>query len=120
MRSAIGPSVGRLPMAGPNRCGRLRPELVIWVRTKPGHRTDTPIPRVASTARNPSDSATTPYLLTSYGDPLETSPAMDAVDTICPPSPCASISGPKISIPQITDIRLTPSVQFQPASVHWP
>jgi hypothetical protein len=29
------------------------------------------------------------------------------------------MSGPKISIPQITDIRLTPRVQFQLASVQW-
>src|SRR5258708_39662791 len=60
----------------------------------PGHRTDTPIFRGASTFRSPSDSATTPYLLTSYpGFGPAISPETDAVETICPPSPCASISG---------------------------
>src|SRR5215467_10503313 len=84
---------------------------MICVRTMPGHRTDTPIARGASVTRSPSDSATTPYFVTLYeGFAPEISPAMDAVETICPPSPCASMSGPKISIPQITDIRLTPRV----------
>ena len=36
---------------------------------------------------------------------------MEAVETICPGGPAFSISGPKISTPEITDIRLTPSVQ---------
>ena len=111
----------RLPTAPANRCGTLRREFIICVRMMPGHRTDTPIPFGASTLRSPSDSATTPYLLTSYAElgPV-IRPATDAVETTCPPSPCASISGPKISKPQITDIRLTPRVQFQPASVHRP
>src|SRR6516165_1575311 len=87
----------------------------------PGHKTDTPIFRGASTSRSPSDRATTPYLLTSYcGVCPAISPETDAVETTCPPSPCASISGPKISKPQITDIRLTPRTQFQPASVQRP
>src|SRR5579864_3807028 len=118
MISAIGPSVGSGPRVLTNPGGAFRSEFVICVRTKPGHRTDTPIARGARTLRSPSESATTPYLLTPYVGPAppEISPAIEAVETICPPSPCASMSGPKISIPQITDIRLTPSAQFQPAS----
>ena len=70
--------------------------------------------------RSPSDSATTPYLLTLYGVLLdEIRPAMEAVDTMCPP-PWFSIIGVKISMPQTTAMKLTPSVQFQPASFHVP
>src|SRR6185437_7162495 len=71
----------------------------------PGHRTDTPIPRGASSRRRPSDSATTPYLETLYAllSP-EIRPAIEAVETMCPPSPCCSINGPKISIPQMVSI----------------
>src|SRR5580704_4103114 len=75
----------------------------------PGHSTDTPIPRGASSRRSPSDSATTPYLETL--DALlcpEIRPAIEAVETMSPPSPCCSINGPKISIPQMVAIRLTP------------
>src|SRR5262245_9937156 len=117
-RSAFAPCGGRFSMEPASRWGILRRELAICVRIKPGHRTDTPIPRGASVWRSPSDSATTPYLLTSYVGfpPDEINPAMEAVETICPPSPCDSISGPKISMPDITDIRLTPRVQFQTAS----
>src|SRR3984893_11077430 len=87
----------------------------------PGHSTDTPIPRGASSRRRPSDSATTPYLETLYAllSP-EIRPAIEAVETMCPPSPCCSISGPKISIPQMVAIRLTPMVQFHDASVQAP
>jgi len=49
---------------GPKRSGKLRREFMICVRMKPGHSTDTPIPRGASSRRRPSDSATTPYLVT--------------------------------------------------------
>src|ERR1700730_16797940 len=84
----------------------------------PGHSTDTPIPRGASSRRSPSDSATTPYLETLYAllSP-EIRPATEAVETMCPPSPCCSINGPKISIPQMVAIRLTPMVQFHDARV---
>ncbi len=34
------------------------------VRTQPGQSTDTPMPSGASVGRMPSDSATTPYLVT--------------------------------------------------------
>src|SRR5450631_1122167 len=62
----------------------------------PGHSTDTPIPRGASSRRSPSDSATTPYLETLYAllSP-EIRPAIEAVETMCPPSPCCSINGPE-------------------------
>src|SRR5208282_3348774 len=43
------------------RSGRLRTESMILVRMNPGHSTDTPIPRWASSPRNPSERATTPY-----------------------------------------------------------
>src|SRR5258706_12243169 len=84
----------------------------------PGHSTDTPIPRGASSRRRPSDSATTPYLETLYAllSP-EIRPAIEAVETMCPPSPCCSINGPKIPLPQMVPIRLTPMVQFHDASV---
>jgi hypothetical protein len=62
----------------------LRLESMICVRMKPGHSTDTPIPRGANSKRKPSDSATT----------------MEAVETMWPPSPWRSMSGAKISIPQ--------------------
>jgi hypothetical protein len=62
---------------------------MICVRMKPGHSTDTPIPRGANSKRKPSDSATT----------------MEAVETMWPPSPWRSMSGAKISIPQTTAIR---------------
>jgi len=91
--------------------GIFRSEVMIWVRTKPGHRTETPMPRGASSTRKPSERATTPYLLTLYGwEPEERSPAIEAVETMWPPSPCCSINGPKISMPQTTAIRLTPIV----------
>src|SRR5215471_12452738 len=119
--STRGPSSGESLIAPANRCGMLRREPTICVRMKPGHSTDTPMPRGASVMRIPSDNATTPYLDTLYAEPLpEIRPAIDAVETICPPSPCDSMSGPKISNPQITDIRLTPRTQFQFASVHSP
>src|SRR5215510_5095977 len=87
----------------------------------PGHSTDTPIPRGASSSRSPSDSATTPYFETLYALLCpEMTPAIEAVETICPPSPCCSINGPKISIPQMVAIRLTPKTQFHEASVHMP
>ena len=64
-RSAIGRRVGRRPGTAPSkRAGRLRAESMIWVRIKPGHSTETPMPRGASSTRRPSDSATTPYLVT--------------------------------------------------------
>src|SRR5471032_3014796 len=119
--SDAGPFAGAPLTAPAKRGGRLRAELTICVRMKPGQRTDTPIPRGARDVRKPSDRATTPYFVTLYDAVAEaSSPAIDAVETICPPSPCFSIRGPKISMPQITDIRLTPRVQFQLASVHWP
>src|SRR5262245_57391362 len=90
------------------------------VRMKPGQRTDTPMPRGPSSLRSPSDSATTPYLLTLYGLLLdEIRPAMEAVDTMCPP-PWFSIIGTKTSMPQTTAMKLTPSDQSQPASLHVP
>ena len=91
------------------------------VRMKPGQSTETPILRGASSTRRPSESETTPYLVTLYGLPLpEIIPAIEAVLTMWPPWPWRSISGPKISTPQITAIRLTPIVQSQPASFHVP
>jgi hypothetical protein len=50
----------------------------------------------------------------------EISPAIEAVETMWPPSPWLSMSGPKASMPQTTPIRLTSSVQDQPASVQRP
>jgi alkylation response protein AidB-like acyl-CoA dehydrogenase len=49
-----------------------------------------------------------------------TMPAIDAVETICPPSPCVSISGPKISMPQIDRQQVHPITQFHPASFQVP
>jgi hypothetical protein len=87
---------------------------MIRVRMKPGHSTDTLIPRGASVTRSASERATTPYLVALYAGPDPAiSPAMEAVETICPPSPCASIRGPKIAIPQTTDIRFTPKHSLQ-------
>ena len=103
------------------RAGRFRRKSIILVRTKPGQRTETPIPRGANSRRKPSERATTPYLLTLYDvEPREISPAIEAVDTMWPPSPCCSINGPKISMPQTTAIRLTPIVHSQPPSVQKP
>src|SRR6476646_7561124 len=61
-RIAANLSVGILP----KRSGRFRDESMIWVRTNPGHSTDTPIPRGANSLRKPSERATTPYLDTLY------------------------------------------------------
>ena len=38
--------------------------MLVWM--KPGHSADTPIPRGANATRRPSDSPTTPYLVTLY------------------------------------------------------
>src|SRR6478736_3830143 len=121
IRSARGPEVGKAGSAPSKRLGRLRLEVMNLGRKAPGHSTDTPIPRGASSRRRPSDSATTPYLETLYAllSP-EIRPAIEAVETMCPPSPCCSINGPKISIPQMVAIRLTPMVQFHDASVQAP
>jgi hypothetical protein len=51
-------------MGPANLCGTFRSEFMILVRMKPGHSTDTPIPRGASLTRSPSERPTTPYLVT--------------------------------------------------------
>jgi len=50
----------------------------------------------------------------------EIRPAIEAVETMCPPSPCRSISGPKISMPQTTRHQVDAERQFQAASVQVP
>ena len=42
-----------------------------------------------------------------------TSPLIDAVETMCPPSPCARIRGRKVTMPLIVPPRHTPNVQSQ-------
>ncbi len=48
----------------PYRWGTLRPERRMLVLMKPGQRTETPMPLGARSLRRPSDSETTPYLVT--------------------------------------------------------
>ena len=91
------------------------------VRMNPGQRTDTPMPRGPSSLRSPSDNATTPYLLTLYGMLLDESvQASDGGRGHYVSASWLSIIGAKISMPQTTAIKFTPSVQFQPASFHAP
>src|SRR5579864_1116128 len=90
VRGATGswPRISRGAAAGPGGVrwdGRLRAASAMRVGTYDGHRTVTPTPgaRWASSARNVSDSATTPCLLTVYGPERGQlpSPMIDAVLT---------------------------------------
>jgi hypothetical protein len=59
----------------------------MFVRTKPGHRTDTPIPFGASCTLHPSLIATTANFVAAYGSMpgLASKPAIDEVFTMWPP-----------------------------------
>ena len=87
--SFISPSGWASSGSGAVHPGRLRSELLIWVRTQPGHRTETPTSGwvISSSTDMVSDRVTTACLVTLYGDMPggEVSPAMDAVFTMWPP-----------------------------------
>ncbi len=91
----------------------------MFVPTRIGHSTDTPIWCWRSSRHSTSARATTPYLATQYGPSplLGTSPANDAVNRMWPPSPCSTIRGRNASTPWIGPQRSTSMVQRQSAWV---
>src|SRR5207248_1293889 len=95
--------------------GRLRSDSRIRVSTPIGHSTDTPMRWGLRSLASVSDSPTTAYLDVLYTPRpwLAMSPAIEAVLTMCPPSPPAIIRGTNVSIPWITPQRLTPRTHCQ-------
>ena len=87
----------------------------MFVPTRIGHSTDTPIWCSRSSRHSTSASATTPYLATQYGPrPLfGTRPANDAVNRMWPPSPCSTMRGRNASTPWMGPQRSTSMVQRQ-------
>src|ERR1700678_3023705 len=87
----------------------------ILVATGPGHRTVTPICLGSSFRRSDSEKPTTANFDVQYITllPSATSPAPDAVLTICPPPVRSIIRGMNVCIPLITPFRLIPSIQSQ-------
>ena len=94
---------------------------MILVLMRPGQTTDTPIgtPVTANSLNIDSDSATTPCLVTSYTDMncAVVRPAIDAVLTMCPSSPPASMRGRNSRTPWITPQRFTLMTHCQSARV---
>ena len=91
------------------------------VRTVPGQSTEAPTFEfsAASSAASTSVSATTPYLATAY-EPIRggaTSPAIEAVLTMCPPSGLARRIGRNTCTPWMTPYRFTPRIQCQSSMV---
>ena len=124
--SGCTPSVVRCVAGGapawPTIGGRLRSLSRIRVGIQPGHRTDTPIgapspsrsrcsDRGQPRRRRPSPPRTRP------GSASGSRPATDAVFTMCPGSPWASMRGTKARMPWITPQRSTPTTQSQSSSV---
>jgi hypothetical protein len=94
---------------------------MMFVSMSPGQTTETPIgaPVTASSLNIDSDRATTPCFVTSYTDMngAVVRPAMEAVLTICPSSPPASILGRNARTPWITPHRFTLMTHCQSARV---
>ena len=93
----------------------------MFVSMSPGQTTDTPIgePVTWASLYMASESATTPCLVTSYTDMngAVVRPAIDAVLTMWPSSPPASMRGRKARTPWITPHRFTLMTHCQSASV---
>src|SRR5882672_6085423 len=64
-----------------------------------------------------SDRATTADLVAPYNPDPPTTPATDAVLTMCASTSCSIMIGRKVRCPWATPIRLTPIIQDQSSSV---
>src|SRR5215472_13127147 len=92
---------------------------MMFVLMSPGQTTDTPMgaPVTTNSLYIDSDSATTACLVTSYTDMngVVVRPAIDAVLTMCPASPPASMRGRKARTPWMTPQRFTLMTHCQSA-----